>query len=69
MAEYRFITYELLDEGRIARVTMNRPRYRNAQNRTMLVELNDAFLAAERDDTVRVVIFLRFRQRSVFWKK
>jgi enoyl-CoA hydratase len=57
MAEYRFITYELLDEGRIARVTMNRPRYRNAQSRTMLVELNDAFLAAERDDAVRVVIF------------
>ena len=29
---------------------------RNAQNRGLLVELNDAFLAAEADDTVRVVI-------------
>jgi enoyl-CoA hydratase len=57
MTDYRFITYELLDEGRIARITMNRPRYRNAQNRTMLVELNEAFLAAEHDDDVRVVIF------------
>ena len=56
MTDYRFITYEQLDDGRIARITMNRPRYRNAQNRTLLVELNDAFLAAERDDDVRVVI-------------
>jgi enoyl-CoA hydratase len=56
MTDYRFITYELLDDGRIARITLNRPRYRNAQNRTLLVELNDAFLAAERDDDVRVVI-------------
>jgi enoyl-CoA hydratase len=57
MADYRFITDERLDDGRIARILMNRPRYKNAQSRTMLVELNDAFLAAERDDDVRVVIF------------
>jgi enoyl-CoA hydratase len=35
---------------------LNRPEARNAQNRGMLVELNDAFLAAEADDEVRVVI-------------
>ena len=57
MAEYEFVTYELLDEGRIARIMLNRPEARNAQNRGMLVELNDAFLAAEADDEVRVVIF------------
>jgi enoyl-CoA hydratase len=35
---------------------LNRPDARNAQNRGMLVDLNDAFLEAEADDQVRVVI-------------
>ncbi len=35
---------------------LNRPEARNAQNRGMLVELHEAFLRAEADDTVRVVI-------------
>ena len=56
MADYRYITYETLDEGLIARIMLNRPRTRNAQNRGLLVELNDAFLAAEADNKVRVVI-------------
>jgi enoyl-CoA hydratase len=56
VADYRYITYETLDEGLIARIMLNRPRTRNAQNRGLLVELNDAFLAAEADDKVRVVI-------------
>jgi len=38
------------------RICLDRPEARNAQNRGMLVELNDAFLAAEADDHVRVVI-------------
>jgi enoyl-CoA hydratase len=54
--DYRFITYESLDDGRIARIMLNRPEARNAQNRGMLVELNEAFLRAEADDAVRVVI-------------
>src|SRR5512147_1363147 len=54
--DYRFLTDERLDDGRIARIMLNRPEARNAQNRGMLVELNDAFLAAEADDDVRVVI-------------
>jgi len=54
--DYRFITYEELDEGRIARIMLNRPDARNAQNRGLLVELNEAFLRAEADDEVRVVI-------------
>src|SRR3954447_11315867 len=54
--DYRFITYESIDDGRIARITLNRPEARNAQNRGMLVELNEAFLRAEADDDVRVVI-------------
>jgi len=54
--DYEFITYEPCDEGSIVRITLNRERTRNAQNRGLLVELNDAFLAAEADDAVRVVI-------------
>jgi enoyl-CoA hydratase len=57
MAERRFVTYEELDGGSIVRIMLNRPEARNAQNRGMLVELNDAFLEAEADDRVRVVIF------------
>lgn len=54
--DYRFITYETLNEGTVARIKLNRPEQRNAQNRGLLVELNDAFLKAEEDDVVRVVI-------------
>jgi enoyl-CoA hydratase/carnithine racemase len=35
---------------------LNRPESRNAQQRGLLVELNEAFLEAEADDKVRVVI-------------
>src|SRR5438445_13006394 len=56
MSEYKFLLYESLDDGRIVRIMLNRPDARNAQNRGMLVELNDAFLRAEADDAVRVVI-------------
>jgi len=56
-ADYRYIEYETLGEdGRIARITLNRPKARNAQNRGLLVELGEAFERAEADDTVRVVI-------------
>jgi enoyl-CoA hydratase len=56
MGDYRYIRYETLDDGVIARITLDRPRTRNAQNRGLLVELGDAFLRAEADDTVRVVV-------------
>ncbi len=56
MPEYKYLLYETFDDGTIARIMLNRPDARNAQNRGLLVELNDAFLAAERDDQVRVVI-------------
>jgi enoyl-CoA hydratase len=56
VGDYRFISYEALDEGRIARIALDRPRQRNAQNRGMLVELDEAFGRAEADDAVRVVI-------------
>src|SRR5262245_64516725 len=56
MPDHKFVQYETLDDGRIARIMLNRPEARNAQNRGMLVELNEAFLEAEADDEVRVVI-------------
>ena len=56
MGDYTYVKTETLDEGRIVRILLNRPEARNAQHRGMLVELNDAFLAAEADDDVRVVI-------------
>jgi enoyl-CoA hydratase len=55
-AEYKYITYEVLGDGQIARISLNRPETRNAQHRGLLVELDDAFVAAERDDAIRVVI-------------
>ena len=54
--QYRYVSYETLDEGRIARILLNRPEARNAQHRGMLVELDEAFGRAEADDQVRVVI-------------
>ncbi len=56
MAEYKFITTESYDDGAIVRINLNRPKQRNAQNRGMLVELDEAFVAAEADDQVRVII-------------
>jgi enoyl-CoA hydratase len=56
MPDYQFLLYETLDAGKVVRIMLNRPEVRNAQNRGLLVELNDAFLAAEADDDVRVVI-------------
>ncbi|MEZ5143425.1 MAG: enoyl-CoA hydratase [Acidimicrobiales bacterium] len=56
MGDYRYLLYEPFDEGRIVRIVLNRPEARNAQNRGMLVELHEAFLRAEADDEVRVVI-------------
>jgi len=56
MNDYRFVTYEALDDGAIVRIMLNRPTTRNAQNRGLLVELGDAFDKAQADDAVRVVI-------------
>ncbi|HUC37727.1 MAG TPA: enoyl-CoA hydratase [Acidimicrobiales bacterium] len=56
MPDYKFLLYETLEDGKIARILLNRPDARNAQNRGLLVELHEAFLHAEADDQVRVVI-------------
>ena len=51
-----FVSYESTDDGTIARIVLSRPEAHNAQNRGMLVELDEAFRAAEADDRVRVVV-------------
>lgn len=56
MSDYQFITYETTSDDRVARIMLNRPDARNAQNRGMLVELDDAFGRAEADDSIRVII-------------
>lgn len=56
MPEYQYVLYEPIDDGRIVRIMLNRPEARNAQHRGLLVDLHDAFLEAEADDQVRVVI-------------
>ena len=56
MTQYKYLKVESHDDGRIARILLNREKSRNAQNRGLLVELDQAFLEAEADDQVRVVI-------------
>lgn len=56
MSEFRWINYQPVDDGAIVRIELNRPEARNAQNRGLLVELHEAFMRAEADDLVRVVI-------------
>jgi len=51
---YETILYDVKD--RIATITLNRPDKLNAYTATMGVELEDAFLAANEDDNVRVII-------------
>ncbi len=53
-SEYRQITYE--QHGRVARIVLNRPRYRNAQSRILLEELDHAFGYAEEDDSIGAIV-------------
>jgi enoyl-CoA hydratase/carnithine racemase len=52
--KYQAILYE--KHGAVAKVITNRPRYKNAQSRLMIEELDHAFAAANADDEVRVII-------------
>ena len=47
------IVYE---PGAVARIILNRPELRNAQNRLMIRELDGAFAAADADPEVRVIV-------------
>jgi len=54
MTEYKHILYETRDN--IARIRLNRPRYRNAQSQRMLEEMDNAFAAAADDNDIRVIV-------------
>ena len=50
---YKHIRYEVSDK--IARITANRPKYRNAQSTVMMTEMDAAFEKANFDPDVRVI--------------
>lgn len=52
---FETVTYEVPAQG-VARISLNRPEARNAQNSKLLYELNDAFDKAAADDSVSVII-------------
>ena len=51
---YETITYEAVN--RVARITTNRPRCRNAQSRRLLEEMDDAFRIAAEDAAIRAIV-------------
>ncbi len=53
-SDYKQITYEQHD--RVARIVLNRPRYRNAQSRILLEELDHAFSYAGEDDGIGAIV-------------
>jgi enoyl-CoA hydratase len=56
MSDYRQIRYE--QDGRVARLVLNRPRYRNAQSRVLIEELDDAYARAAADDGVGAIVLM-----------
>src|SRR5437764_8483290 len=48
------LLFEKIDQ--IGQITLNRPRYRNAQSTVLLQELDQAFDQAANDDEVKVII-------------
>jgi len=53
-ADFTTVLYEV--DGAVATITMNRPEVANAQDSTLIDELDAAFDRADADDAVRVVI-------------
>ena len=56
MTDYTQVRYE--QEGRVARLILNRPQYRNAQSRILIEELDDAYERAASDDSVGAIVLL-----------
>ena len=53
--KYTRMLYETVEPG-IVKVTMNRPEKRNAEDALMLEEMQEAFVEADIDEDVRVII-------------
>jgi enoyl-CoA hydratase len=51
-----FIDVDVVDH--VAKVTVNRPAYRNAQSRILLEQLDEALMGLGHDDDVRVIVLL-----------
>ena len=51
---WQTVLYEKADN--VAKITLNRPEKRNAQNYQMIIELDEAMKEAERDEEVRVIV-------------
>ncbi len=56
MSEYTQIRYE--QEGRVVRLVLDRPQYRNAQSRILIEELDDAYKRAGDDDDVGAILLM-----------
>lgn len=54
MSEFSNISYNVSDQ--VAHITLDREDRRNAQDKAMLYELNDAFDLAAHDDDVKVIV-------------
>lgn len=50
------VEYELVDEGRVAIISLARPRYRNPLSPQMMAALGEAFDTADQDKGVRAII-------------
>jgi len=50
------VQYEEHDDGQIAVITLDRPEARNAQNKQMTYELNDAFTRAAYTESVKCIV-------------
>ena len=48
------VRYE--QEGRVARIVLNRPQYRNAQSRILVEQLDEAYARAAADDSVGAIL-------------
>lgn len=55
MSNSEYLLYEKL-EGHVARIWLNRPETRNAQDTQMLYELNEAYDRAIADEDVKVIV-------------
>ncbi len=56
MSNAPYQTIEYTTANAVARVHLNRPKYKNAQSRVLLEELDAAFAAAEQDPEVNVIV-------------
>lgn len=56
MTDFTQIRYE--QEGRVARLVLNRPRYRNAQSRLLIEELDAAYAQAAKDSSVGAIVLM-----------